>query len=59
MDFRGVTAVVGRPGTGKTTLAMRIAHERLARGEAVLWISLNEDRGPLPRGLQGPRLRLG
>jgi circadian clock protein KaiC len=42
-DFRGVTAIYGRPGTGKTSLAMRIAHERVAEGQNVLWISLYED----------------
>ena len=44
LDFRGVTAVYGRPGTGKTSLAMRIAHEYVARGRHVLWVSLYEDR---------------
>jgi KaiC/GvpD/RAD55 family RecA-like ATPase len=44
LDFRGVTAIYGRPGVGKTSLAMRIAHERVARGERVLRISLYEDR---------------
>jgi KaiC/GvpD/RAD55 family RecA-like ATPase len=43
-DFRGVTAIYGRPGTGKTSLAMRIAHERVAEGQNVLWISLYEDK---------------
>jgi KaiC/GvpD/RAD55 family RecA-like ATPase len=44
LDFRGVTAIYGRPGTGKTSLAMRIAHERIAEGQNVLWISLYEDK---------------
>ena len=44
LDFRGVTAIYGRPGVGKTSLAMRMAHERVARGEKVLWVSLYEDR---------------
>jgi RecA-superfamily ATPases implicated in signal transduction len=44
LDFRGVTAIYGRPGTGKTSLAMRIAHEYVARGRHVLWVSLYEDR---------------
>jgi len=44
LGFRGVTAIYGRPGVGKTTLAMRMAHERLQRGERVLWVSLYEDR---------------
>jgi circadian clock protein KaiC len=43
-DFRGVTAIYGRPGTGKTSLAMRIAHERVAEGQNVLWISVYEDK---------------
>jgi len=44
LDFRGVTAIYGRPGTGKTSLAMRIAHERIAEGQNVLWVSIYEDR---------------
>jgi circadian clock protein KaiC len=44
LDFRGVTAIYGRPGTGKTSLAMRIAHERIAEGQNVLWVSLYEDK---------------
>lgn len=44
LNFRGVTAIYGRPGVGKTSLAMRMAHERVARGEKVLWVSLYEDR---------------
>ncbi len=43
LDFRGVTAIYGLPGTGKTSLAMRIAHERIAGGQSVLWVSLYED----------------
>lgn len=43
-NFRGVTAISGRPGVGKTSLAMRIAHEYLTRGKRVLWVSLYEDR---------------
>ncbi|MCI4447287.1 MAG: AAA family ATPase [Pyrobaculum sp.] len=43
-DFRGVTAIYGRPGAGKTSLAMRIAHERVAEGQNVLWISVYEDK---------------
>lgn len=43
-DFRGVTTIYGRPGTGKTSLAMRIAHERIAEGQNVLWVSLYEDK---------------
>ncbi|MFN7106549.1 MAG: RAD55 family ATPase, partial [Pyrobaculum sp.] len=44
LSFRGVTVIYGRPGTGKTTLGMRIAFERSLRGEKVLWVSLNEDK---------------
>jgi circadian clock protein KaiC len=44
LDFKGVTAIYGRPGTGKTSLAMRIAHERVAEGQNVLWISVYEDK---------------
>jgi len=44
LDFRGVTAIYGRPGAGKTSLAMRIAHERIAEGQKVLWVSLYEDK---------------
>ncbi|MEM1598934.1 MAG: RAD55 family ATPase [Pyrobaculum sp.] len=44
LGFTGVTAIYGRPGVGKTSLAMRIAHERLNRGERVLWVSLYEDK---------------
>lgn len=42
--FKGVTAIVGRPGTGKTTLSMRIAHERISAGGRVFWVSFYEDR---------------
>lgn len=42
--FRGFTVIVGDPGTGKTTLSMRMAHERLTSGERVLWVSLYEGR---------------
>ena len=44
LDFRGVTAIYGRPGTGKTSLAMRIAHERIAEGQNLLWVSIYEDK---------------
>ena len=44
LEFRGITAVVGRPGAGKTTLAMRIAHEALRAGRKVLWVSLYEGK---------------
>ncbi|MCX8136653.1 RAD55 family ATPase [Pyrobaculum aerophilum] len=47
LDFKGVTAIYGRPGAGKTSLAMRIAHERIKAGERVLWISLYEDKETL------------
>ncbi|AFA40768.1 RecA-superfamily ATPases implicated in signal transduction [Pyrobaculum oguniense TE7] len=47
LDFRGVTAIFGRPGVGKTSLSMRIAHERLSKGDRVLWVSLYEDREAL------------
>lgn len=44
VDFRGVTAIYGRPGVGKTSLAMRIAYERVKKGGRVLWVSLYEDK---------------
>ena len=44
LEFRGATAIVGRPGAGKTTLAMRIAHEALRAGKKVLWVSLYEGK---------------
>ncbi|ACB40012.1 RAD55 family ATPase [Pyrobaculum neutrophilum] len=44
LAFRGVTAIYGRPGAGKTSLAMRIAHGYLAAGKKVLWVSLYEDK---------------
>ncbi|MGC8583925.1 MAG: RAD55 family ATPase [Thermoproteus sp.] len=47
MDFRGVTAVYGGPGTGKTVFAAYIAHRRLAQGERVLWATFYEDRQTL------------
>ncbi|WP_258871948.1 RAD55 family ATPase [Pyrobaculum aerophilum] len=47
LDFKGVTAIYGRPGAGKTSLAMRIVHERIKAGERVLWISLYEDKETL------------
>ncbi len=47
LDLRGVTLIFGRPGVGKTTLAMRIAQERIKKGEKVFWVSLHEDRKTL------------
>ena len=44
LNFRGVTAIYGRPGTGNTSLATRIAHERIAEGQNVLWVSIYEDK---------------
>ncbi|MEZ0318937.1 MAG: RAD55 family ATPase [Pyrobaculum sp.] len=44
LNFEGVTAIYGRPGVGKTSLAMRIAHEHVKRGQRVLWVSLYEDK---------------
>ncbi len=44
LEFKGLTAIVGGPGTGKTTLAMRIAHEALRTGRKVLWVSLYEGK---------------
>lgn len=44
LELRGVTAVVGEPGTGKTSLCMRVAHEALLRGKRVLWVSLYEGK---------------
>ncbi|MGC8582098.1 MAG: RAD55 family ATPase [Thermoproteus sp.] len=44
LELRGVTAIVGEPGTGKTSLCMRIAHEALRAGRRVLWVSLYEGK---------------
>ncbi|MEM4128849.1 MAG: ATPase domain-containing protein [Thermoproteus sp.] len=42
--LKGVTVVVGRPGTGKTTFCMRVAQEALRAGRKVLWVSLYEGK---------------
>lgn len=47
MDFSGITAVYGAPGTGKTVLAASIAHKRLQEGQRVLWATFYEDRQTL------------
>lgn len=44
LELRGVTVVVGRPGTGKTTFCMRTAQEALRAGRKVLWVSLYEGK---------------
>ncbi len=43
-ELSGVTLIVGRPGTGKTTLALQWALWNAGRGKRVLWFSTYEDR---------------
>lgn len=44
LELKGITAIAGKPGVGKTTLAMRMAYEALRAGRKVLWISLYEGK---------------
>jgi circadian clock protein KaiC len=45
----GFYLVQGDPGSGKTTLALQFARERLRQGESVLYVSITESKRDLER----------
>lgn len=46
---RGIYAVGGQPGTGKTTLGLQFLTEGARRGERTLFVTLSQDRRDLER----------